>query len=112
MLESHSRMKGVPATPSRIADPSGGWESGDGGKSNDKSDDAASERSSCPQELRVIKKNLNFAYQRDLMAVPQIGCVLSQRNVESAPYASWDEVQALKQVGPKRVDYLKTMFYI
>ena len=29
MLESHSRMKGVPATPSRIADPSGGWESGD-----------------------------------------------------------------------------------
>lgn len=63
---------------------------------DDKSDDAVSEPSSCPRALYGSKTDVNFATQGGLNVVPQIGRVLAARIVESAPYATWDEVQALK----------------
>jgi beta-lactamase superfamily II metal-dependent hydrolase len=57
-----------------------------------------------PGEARI---NLNTATVRELEALPGVGPILARRIIEGRPYASVDELDRVREIGPKRLEEIR-----
>jgi competence protein ComEA len=53
--------------------------------------------------------NLNTATQTELEALPGIGPVIARRIIEGRPYRSVDDLERVKEIGPKRLAEIRPL---
>ena len=56
--------------------------------------------------------DLNKATKKQAQQIPSIGSTLAKRLISSRPFKSWSEVDAVRGVGPKRLEALKTWTFL
>lgn len=66
--------------------------------------------------LKLSVTDLNTAYREELMALPRIGEVLSERilayRAEHGPFSCWEELSEVKGIGPKTMEALRIEAFI